>query len=209
MNLRNALTLGICGTAIILGTGYADGLELFGGPVKFTGGGEAVGTVKYRVEDGFDNAYNVSATAAGQAQLTEPVDYVVSFPAEDYTGTVYAGKGNFQFVDHVTGMCFHADLEFGGAKPLFVPNPPGDTKWVDASGEKIAYARGQVGDCGSGDGLFNDGYIDLWLYDSGEKGRNKDAWVYVDRYDIDGVFIYSYDGVLESGNYTLHKVKTK
>ena len=189
MKIRSVLAVIACGAAVVLLTGCAY-------PVKVTGGGKAVGLA----QDATGTLYeNVPATAAGQAKLTEPVP------------DGYTGKGNFQFVDHLTGMCFHAELEFGGAYPgllVFL-----DPWWVESFSdwENLAYAEGWVRDCSSGDGAYDDGYAYVWLYDAGVPGPDKGDRVVVmrDPYPYAGVLPYGYDGVLESGNYTLHAVKTK
>ena len=175
MNVRNTIALAACGAAVMFFTGCS-------GPVKVTGGGKAIGEA-WDLTLGGGYYENVTATAAGQVQLTELND-----------GDSYDGTGNFQFVDHVTGMCFHADLVVGGGLP-------------DAEG--YVWIFGFVRDCGSEDGLFDDGIVDLWLYDSGMQGPDKGDGVYVARYDADDNLIYVFAGELTSGNYKIHKVKTK
>jgi hypothetical protein len=151
-------------------------------PTKVTGGGQAVGSVLDRVNGALHE--NVPATIAVQGQFSGPKQ-----------GNLFLGKGNFQFVDHVTGMCFHARLEMGGFNTV--------------SGN-VDILVAPVRDCGSDDGLFDDGFVTIFLKDSGVGGPDKGDEVFVDRLDENGIFtIYTFSGVLESGNIKIQEVKGK
>jgi hypothetical protein len=177
MKIRNGLVVLVaCGvTAIALGVDYV--------PAKVTGGGQAIGEVFDFLADPPSYEEAVPVTIAIQGRFTEKGP-----------GNLYLGKGNFQFVDHVTGMCFHARLVEGGINS-------GRLEILQAP---VKDCRSK-GDRRSEDGHLDDGFVDIAVEDSGVEGAEKEITVL--RFDEESLLIYSFKGVLKSGNIKFYEVK--
>lgn len=189
------LAVTVCATALMLGIGCR-------APVKVTGGGKALGVVFLDPESPEMQVFSdVLATAAGQAILTEP-----EYNQERVIG--YRGRGNLQFVEPLTGMCFHAELTFGGADPstrLFI----GPIRPDDYEPDRTAYGTGTIRFCTSSDGIFDDGMAHVWIYDRNANGPDKDDCIVVDLFDAGDNHFYLFGGYLKSGNYKVRTLGTE
>lgn len=190
-----AITLAL-GSAAVLAT------ATHGQTTKMTGGGKAIGDVWvndiWDFESGgpipeFDPTPDetlVPATIAGEVWYQ---------PSETQDG--YVGGGNLQFVDHLTGECFHVEILSAG------PSPNEDYDVL---------AIGATRACGPGEGEPADFLLlaDIWLADGGVQGPNKQDSVLIlkQRYNpqTESDYLgYVFKGELKGGNLKLHLPKAK